>query len=202
VQPILMWLVVTGLLGIAVYAQSSDPKERARRARERARRALARAENTPIADVKDGEWARVTGITRAIGSEITSPASGRPCIGFWRDADSACGPFTISDETGLLIVEGPFERTFEIEELFSTVPAEHLEFLDQIGVLPRAGHGLPTVREALLRAGQRVSVLGLAFLEPDPDSPAAGLRAVPLVRRMRGSKQRPILLGDPGPRRD
>jgi len=53
-------------------------------------------------------------------------------------------------------------------------------------------------REALLQPGDRVSVLGLAFLEPDPAAPAAGFRSAPLALRMRGSAAQPIVVTDVG----
>ena len=51
-------------------------------------------------------------------------------------------------------------------------------------------------REALLKPGDRVSVLGLAFVEADPAAPAAGFRSPSLALIMRGSVSQPIVVTD------
>jgi len=68
-----------------------------------------------------------------------------------------------------------------------------LEFLEQIGV--RADHTHSAVRETVLKPGDRVTVFGLAFLEPDATAPSTGFRSPPLVRHLRGQGQRPVMLG-------
>lgn len=180
-----------------LYRKSREP-------RERARRGFARSKSTPIGKIKEGQWVKVTGTVGAIGPTMTSPISRRACIGFWSEVDSVdqnsvvtkkdgrCGAFSVADDTGQVIVEGPFLLAFEIEQEWSPVPAEHVQLLERIGLrLEGAGR----IREALLQPGDRVSVFGLAFLEPNPAVPAAGFRSAPLVRHMRGLDRTPIILG-------
>ena len=50
--------------------------------RRRARRALTRVQEARLADLRDGDRARVTGIARATDETTTSPIGQRSCIGF------------------------------------------------------------------------------------------------------------------------
>ena len=97
--------------------------------------------------------------------------------------------------TGQAVVDGPFLLAPEIVAEWSPVPDEHRDFLEAIGALAESDVRSASVREELLRPGDRVSVLGLAFLEPDPASASAGFRSAPLVCRLRGSAGRPLIIG-------
>lgn len=195
-----MSLVVAGLAGInayLLYRKSREP-------RERARRGFARSKRTAIGKIKDGQWVKVTGTVGAIGPTMTSPISRRECIGFWSEVDSVdqnsvvttkdgrCGAFSVADDTGQVIVEGPFFLTMKIEQEELAAPAAPVQLLERIS-LKMEGAG--RVREALLQPGDRVSVFGLVFLEPDPAVPSAGFRSPQLVRHMRGLDRVPIILG-------
>ena len=134
------------------------------------------------------------------------------CIGFRLDVErvdgthstvferQACGAFTIADETGQLHVDGPFLLGLDAQGDWSTMRPRLLALLEAAGVptLQLASYRGFAFREALLQPGDRVSVLGLAFLEPDPAAPAAGFRSAPLVLRMRGSVSQPIVVTDVG----
>src|SRR5258707_12799803 len=50
--------------------------------RRRARRALTRVQEARLADLRDRDRARVTGIARATDETTTSPIGPRSCIGF------------------------------------------------------------------------------------------------------------------------
>jgi hypothetical protein len=199
--PLIAVVAAVVILGLAKL--SLDP-------RVRARRAMNRTGSIRIGDVKDGEWAKVQGVVGAAGRHLTSPLTRRECIGYWVDvhrADQdlkqllkkeACVAFSVTDDTGRLNVEGPFRLELDAEHDWSMV-AEH-----QLGLLEAAG--LPAAdlargrqfayREGLLLRGDRIIVRGLAFLEPDPASPSSGLRAPLLIRRMRGSRDKPIDVAD------
>jgi len=161
-----------------------------------------------IGEVKEGAWVKVTGNVAALGPLMASQVSGRECIGFWCEVDDTvrelngvlrkedCGVFSIADKTGQVIVDGPFIFAPEIATEWSLDPDEHQDFLEEIGAPTdiRAAK----VREELLQPGDRISVIGLAFLEPDPTSASAGFRAAPLVLHLRGSDGRPVILGAAG----
>ena len=180
--------------------------------RRRARRVLGRLVNTPIAEIKNGEWAKVTGIVSMRAPLLTSPIAEQECIGFRLDVErvdgthstvferQACGAFTIADDTGQLHVDGPFLLGLDGQGDWSTMRPRLLALLDAAGVptLQLASYRGFAFREALLQPGDRVSVLGLAFLEPDPAAPAAGFRSAPLALRMRGSVSQPIVVTDVG----
>ena len=152
--------------------------------RRRARRLLRRATNTPIGDIKHGEWAKVTGVVSALAPLMRSPVGDKDCIGFRVDVERAngdppamlerhlCGAFSIADETGTVDVEGPFLFGLDTERQQTTL------------------------REALLKPGDRVTVVGQAFLEPDARANAVGMRSPPLALRMTGSNVQPIVIAD------
>jgi hypothetical protein len=166
-------------VGVAVmaYALWAQP-------RRRARRLLRRAAGTPIGAIKHGDWAKVTGVVSALAPLLRSPVSEQDCIGFRVDVEraedgrpavlepQACGAFSITDDTGAVDVEGPFLFGLDTE-------GEHTAF-----------------RQALLKPGDRVTVVGQAFLEPDPRTNAIGVRSPPLALRMIGSTHQPIVIAD------
>ena len=76
---------------------------------------------TAIAALKLDQPAKITGVVSPRAELLTSPISGHPCIGFkvvieerdsggtWRTVfkTAACAAFTVTDETGTAVVEGP-----------------------------------------------------------------------------------------------
>jgi hypothetical protein len=200
--PAFALVVAVVIMGYALWLQP----------RRRARRVLGRLANTPIAEIKNGEWAKITGVVSVRAPLLTSPIAERECIGFRLDVErvdgthstvferQACGAFTIADDTGQVHVDGPFLLGLDAQGDWSTMRPRLLALLDAAGVptLQLASYRGFAFREALLQPGDRVSVLGLAFREPDPAAPAAGFRSPPLVLRMRGSVTRPIIVADVG----
>jgi len=194
-------IVVAGLAVAVGLIRSMQPENHARWA-------LGRAKNTPIAELKHGEWARVTGVVSAIAPITTSPVGDHGCVGFRLEVTrtnrrlfavvmrrEACEAFSISDETGKAHVDGPFFLGIDFGPVM-TLPPHRLKVIEQAGV-PVSGILLQPqfgYQEALLRPGDRVSVFGLVFLEPDPTVPAAGLRSPPLIARLHGSKGQRIIV--------
>jgi len=191
-------IVVAGLTLAAGLAWSMQPGNRVRWM-------LRGEKDTPIAELKHGEWAKVTGIVSAAAPTLTSPIGEDDCIGFRLEVtrfDSrmpvvlrrqTCQAFSISDETGKAHVDGPFFLALDLGEPI-TVPQRRRNALEEAGV-PISGILFErrfTYREVSLRPGDRISVFGLVFLEPDPTVPAAGLRVPPVVARIHGSKDQPI----------
>src|SRR5262245_32692572 len=136
---LMIGIVVAGLALAAGLAWSLQPANQARLA-------FGRAEDRPIADLKHGEWAKVTGVVTAAGPTLTSPIGGYECIGFRLEVTrpdrqilsvvlrkEACQPFSISDETGKAHVEGPFFLGLDFADSF-IVPQYRHGFLDEAGV--------------------------------------------------------------------
>jgi len=209
-EPFLMTaIVIGGILLLAGVAWAIDPADRALAA-------LRRAKDTPIAELKHGEWARVTGVASAAAPTLTSPIGDDECIGFRLEVTGpdhntlstiiqhtvsivmrrgTCQPFSISDETGKAHVDGPCFLGLDFG-VFIAVPEYRYSFLEEAGV-PTSGFFFDkrfAYREVLLRPGDRISIFGLVFLEPDPTVPAAGLRSPPLVARIQGSDDQPIIV--------
>jgi len=202
-------LVIGGILLLAGVAWAIGPANHALAA-------LRRAKDTPIAELKHGEWARVTGVATAAAPTLTSPIGEDECIGFRIEVTGpdqnvlstvihntvstvmrreTCQPFSISDETGKAHVDGPFVLGLDFGA-FIAVPEDRHGVLEEAGV-PIAGILFDkriAYREVLLRPGDRISIFGLVFLEPDPTVPAAGLRSPPLVARIQGSDDQPIIV--------
>jgi hypothetical protein len=193
-------IVIGGILLSVGVAWATDPANYALSA-------LRRAKNTPIAKLKHGAWARVTGVVSAVAPMLTSPIGEVDCIGFRLEVTGpdegmqsvmrreACQPFSIADETGKAHVDGPFYLGLDFGRSI-TVPEYRHSFLEEAGV-PTSGILFDrsfAYQEVLLRPGDRFSVFGLVFLEPDPTVPAAGLRSPPLVARIQGSDDQPIIV--------
>jgi hypothetical protein len=199
VEPIFSVAVLCALIIYGGFLWAEKP-------RRRARSALARARNRHIGDIKDGEPAKVTGVVGVVGPQMTSPIGAEECVGFWlRVEDDAsqkvfakedCGVFSITDDTGRVNVEGPFLLAFRAENDWSVVPTESFPFLEMNGVGTKGLFQNKSFKfmEALLRRGDRVTVLGRAVVEPDGAPSGSGLRL--LVRRMRGSDQSPVIVAD------
>ena len=202
-------LVIGGILLLTGVAWAIDPADRALAA-------LRRAKDTPITALKHGEWARVTGVVSAAAPTLTSPIGEDECIGFRLEVTGpdqnvlstviqhtvstvmrrgTCQPFSISDETGKAHVDGPCFLGLDFGD-FIAVPEDRLSFLEEAGV-PTSGFLFDrrfAYREVLLRPGDRIQHLRARFLEPDPTVPAAGLRSPPLVARIQGSDDQPIIV--------
>ncbi len=195
-----------GLAIVMVIEWSSRP-------RTRAWAALRRMKNTPIAQVKDGVPARITGTVSALGGTMRSPIGERPCIGFRLEIDRVagrrrpnvmrredCRPFVVADESGKATIEGPVLLGVEWEHDWSELPQEWYGVLEAAGV-ETDGLFFRTrfvFRQALLQPGDRVSACGVAYFEPDPSAPAVGLREPALRPHLRGTKRDLIAVGDAG----
>jgi hypothetical protein len=201
VLPILLLAGIALVKGVAWWIEP----------RSYARWALKRAKNTPIAELKQGQWARISGVVSSIAPTAASPIGGHDCIGFRLEVKridrqvlpvvlekEICGAFSISDDTGKADVEGPFLLGLDFEHDWVIVPSERHAYLEAAGVRTHGmlfRHGL-AFREAVIAPGDRVSVLGLATFESDPSEPAAGLRAPAFRAHLTGSKAEPVIVAD------
>jgi|SRR5437762_2267451 len=181
------------------YAWWSQPPRRARRA-------LRGKAVAAITAIKHGDWVKITGDVMALAPLLTSPIREQACIGFRLDVErvdgsapvtfkrEACGAFAVADDAGMVRVEGPFLLGLAAAGDFSTMRPRLLDLLEASGAprLELASYRGFAFREALLKPGDRVTVLGLTFLEPDPTEHA--VRSSPLVLRMRGSPRQPVVV--------
>jgi hypothetical protein len=175
------------------------------------RRAIAARETTPIAALRAGEVAKVRGVVVAREPLLTSPSSGRACIGYrvviddtshdpsfeWIPLVSreAWPPFLVTDETGSVIVEGPLDVALNPSDFASNmnIPPGVYALLKEDDVRMRDLWGPRTFwcRETLLKVGDRVSVVGRPSLEIDAAG-RASFRDPPRLHVMRGSLAEPI----------
>jgi hypothetical protein len=179
--------------------------------RSYARWALRRAKHTPIAGLKDGQRAKISGVVSAIAPTVASPIGGRACVGFRVEVKrldrqvmpvvmerETCGVFSVSDDTGKVDVEGPLFLGLDFEQGWVIVPPDRRPYLEAAGVRTTGVFFSRrfAFREALIRPGDRVSVLGLATFEPDPGEPAAGFRSPAFRAHLVGSKAEPVIVAD------
>jgi hypothetical protein len=206
--------IVAGGLALAAYVARwwFEPRRRARRARTRVHAAK-------LADVKNGALARVTGIARGLAQTVTSPIGQRSCIGFHvvieeKSAGAAgndwntlvvrtdCRSFGLIDGDVEAAVEGPFELGLDPDDrgdVWANLPPSVFAILEEEKI-PLTGHfGRDKefrFREALLRPGDPVFVLGRVFVEPSPAGDRESPRGTPLRYRISGSAAQPVVVGD------
>jgi hypothetical protein len=148
-----------------------DPRKRARRAFDDVPDMLIRA-------LVDGTRARVTGTVSSLHPLRPSPVDQRPSVRLRLQgvenmvARESCQAFSISDETGTAIVEGPFMMSLDGDR-------SYVRF-----------------REAMLLPGDRVTVLGTVSITIDPAGEPSGFRDPPTLRRIVGTDQEPVVLSD------
>ena len=138
------------------------------------RRAIAAREITPIAALRAGEVARVRGVVVAREPLLTSPSSGRACIGYRVVIDDtshdpslvwiplvtreAWSSFLVKDETGSVIVEGPLDVAVDPSDFASNmnIPPSVYALLKEDDVRMKDLWGPRTFwcRETLLKVGR------------------------------------------------
>jgi hypothetical protein len=207
-----MFIVVAAVtVGYAVWVSRSDSGAAIRR---KARK----TQNVPIAKVSHGNLVKVTGVVSALDPLTRSPIGEEPCIGFrivavarhqngnsGAPADkigetkeaAQCGRFTILDDSGTALAEGPFTVGLDLEGEWS-VPITNFASLRGTGLegLELSGAWAFSCREGLLKPGDRVSVVGRASIEPDPTSGSLAARTPRPIVCLRGSAAEPIVLVD------
>src|SRR4051812_17742378 len=174
----------------------------------RARRALDRAKNTPIANLRQDELVKITGVIAPHEAMLTSPLENQPCIGYTTRIDTVwdegrgsvlrstgAASFTVTDETGTAVVAAPVFIVPPRDWTSQLAPAwmyRRGQPDDPPPLSPIAGE-MTRYREVLLRPGDRVSVLGRATLEVD-SAGRVSLRAPPMLHWIRGSEARPVIV--------
>jgi hypothetical protein len=180
-------------------------------ARKRARGVLEESWETPIRALTDGTWARVTGTVSPLRPLQPSPIDQRSCIGYRSVigrsrggssngfehmlARESCPPFSIADETGTAVVEGPFIIALDVDDSsWTQLPPGVFKLLDEAGI----PSGLPNLRfsEAFLLPGDRVTVVGNVSITIDPTGEPSGFREPPILRRIIGTDLASVVLRD------
>jgi hypothetical protein len=181
------------------------------RPRTRAWRALRRTKNIPIAAIKDGAPARITGTVSAIGKMMTAPIGEKTCIGFRLEIQRIdrrgtpivlrredCRAFAIIDQSGEATIDGPFLFGLDWENGWSVLQQQWYEVLESAGVLTEGMFFRRrfAYRLALLEPGDPVTACGVAYLEADPTQPAADTRSPALRPILRGTKRELVAVAD------
>jgi hypothetical protein len=184
--------------------------------RGQARRALKTMKESRLADVKDGERARVTGVVAALDRTLTSPISGRSCVGFhvrveqvnavgidWHTVivQSDVIPFKVIDGGIEARVEGPVFLMLDTDDrgdLWANLPPSVFELLERNHIAIQGPFTKKELRfeEALLVPGDRVIVGARVTVDPSPDGAREGHRAVPLRYTFRGEERAPVVVAD------
>jgi hypothetical protein len=170
----LYFAAVVGALAMLGYAWRTW-----REPRRRARRALAKLKETPIAEVKEGERVRITGVVAARGKTTSSPVGRRPCVGFrlvveqrrkrWSEAFTEIArhetyrEFSVVDDSGRVVVARPYLLGTAPDEQWVDLTPSFFKRLegaggDYWGMFARDRRAYVT--ETALEVGDRVSVVG------------------------------------------
>ncbi len=204
-------LLVFELVGVGALVGRFAVK-RWRDPRKRARRAIEGEQDTLIRELTDGDFARVTGKVAALHPLQPSPVNQRPCIGFRLVVGTAirsdpsngfgevltresCQPFSISDETGLALVDGPFMIALDVDDSsWTDLPPTLFKVLEEA----RIPSNLTNLRfsEAFLLPGDRVTVLGTVNVGIHPAGKRRTFRDPPMMPRIVGTPQSPVVLRD------
>jgi hypothetical protein len=204
-----------GVMAIGLLYWFSEPAK--------IRRALRAAPMVRIADAKTGEVIRISGRIRAVGDMVRAPLSQRQCVfydvtveearsrgksGQWtqivRETDGV--DFLVEDRTGKALVYAGGMKVVTVKDherqsgTFNDATADLEAFLARHG---KWSKGLVfnknlRYREGVFEPGDRITVLGLARWEqdPDPTSAGTGYRDVPKRLVVSPRKDGPVLASD------
>jgi len=185
-------IVYFGVLG--AVAAFSLWRDRLRRAR----RTLRRTPRKRLVETQDGERVVVSGVVAAVGENLRSPLTGRPCVGYrftvMEDSSrglqlDSCTRFVINADGAEAHVQGAVLLGFETTSLVAA-DCPGLEHLLR-------DRGARSVRcaEALLRVGDVVSVVGVVSVEVDQAGRRESARGQPIRRTIRGREKDPVIVG-------
>ena len=180
------------------------------------RRAIAERANTAIAALRESapaKLAKITGVVSAREPLLTSPISGRACVGYRITIHQrpeahpehqgvlvvrreAWPSFLVNDDTGTVVAEGPFSILLDPDDGgWTNLPASVYALLQEANVRLDKEFAF---RETLLAPGNRVALVGRPSLEVDPAGQSS-LREPPQLYVFRGSEAEPVALIDDEP---
>ena len=173
------------------------------------RRVIADRPSIAVVALSEGRTAKLRGVVSAREALVTSPVSGRACVGY-RIAIGRMGrgrvvlreawpSFYLADGTGTIAVEGPFSILLDPDGAgWSDLPPPVNALLEEAGASVRDRLG-PVAElqyhETLLEVGDRVGVYGRASHRIDPAGQGA-LRAPPRLYVLQGSEDAPVAVID------
>lgn len=187
----------------------------------RLRRQIATTPLRALADVGDGDQARLTGIARPLGAALEAPLTGRACVYYaavvlehrttghiHELASEQDGvTFVIEDGAHRAIVDPAYARVsagFDPAgraRSWRESSAAQQALLDRVGKRGRYG-GVERreleFREAVIELDEPIAVVGIGCVEPDPGAAPNGLyrEGVPTRLRLIGSARRPLIISD------
>ena len=174
--------------------------------------AMEGVRDTLIRELADGVRACVTGTVKPLQALQPSPVDQRSCIGFRSVIERAirgdpsngfrhvltresCDPFSISDESGTAIVQGPFIIDLEVDDsAWTDLPPALFRLLEDAGV-PSDTTDL-RFSEAFLLPGDKVTIVGTVSVDIHPAGEPTGFREPPVMRRIIGTDRTPVMLRD------
>jgi hypothetical protein len=210
------FLFVVGAVGLAAASAITRAVASRFDPRQRARRELSRAAPKHLGELREGDRARVFGVARRGATELTSPVTGRRCLGYWfliQEIDDEsiwktlvqqqeCAPFELVADGMVARVEGPFLVGLEIDHRSDEIGAENWlvrRTLAQYGESPTNMQGGPRsvrIEEGILEEGDPIFVLGQVSLSVDQRGQRETARGQPMLRVISGSEQRPTVIAD------
>jgi len=139
----------------------------------------------------------IRGDASAFRVTVESAIRNDPANGFRHIlARESCQPFSISDETGIEVIEGPFLIELDVDDSSWTDPPPAVfTLLEGAGIAPSPTDVL-RYRSALLFPGDRVTVMGRVRIEIHPQGERRGFRDPPIRRRIMGTNESPVVLRD------
>jgi hypothetical protein len=175
----------------------------------RARRKLARAKKVRLAETRHGQKVAVRGVAGRAGQTLRSPLTGRECLAysftitkveekFGRIVSERAVPFVVAADGLELSVHGDILLGFELGGVDRSLCPGLNDLLAQRGfsqIGPRGEEVTFRCQEALLCAGDQISVLGRISLEVHPSGHRDGPRDQPVRRIMLGEVNAPVLVG-------
>jgi hypothetical protein len=177
------------------------------------RRRLARAPEKLLGALEGGDRVRVRGVAQRAEGSLTTPFTGRRCIGFravveelddgtWTECFRVedCRPFTLVADGAEARVEGPFLLGLEIDARSDDgLPRDELAAIIRQGapwVSPSSGRRAVRYHEAALEDGDPIFVLGRASIVVDPRGYRDAPRAQPTLRIISGTPRDLTVVAD------
>lgn len=175
------------------------------------RQAIAERATIAIAALAEGKPVKIRGIASARETLLTSPVSGRSCIGYRITIErlrhgaspvvrrEAWPSFFVADDTGTAAVEGPFSILLDPDSGgWADLPPSVYALLEEarVPVTGRFGRSEEfQFHETLLQVGDRVVVVGRPSLRVDPAGQGSS-REPPRLFVLEGSEEHRVAVVD------
>lgn len=169
-----------------------------------------------LGSLSESSFSRVVGIVRPLENRVlTAPLSGRRCVyycvqgtdqgrGIGGECDAV--PFVLDDGTAQAVIDPEHAEISAPHDYPSTSKGASYAELEQLGVLGRMrllhrdGYSLDTerlrYREEVIEVDEKIVILGVGMLEPDPEASPSGMyrHGQSLRLRFGGTAKRPLVI--------